>query len=188
MGKGHKRGFLLFFLFFFKVCTTVFILYHLWCNQISTHTCTLPLPLSLFIHPSLLAPFFFFFFCETVAFNFATLEFAKPCMLFVPSPCPPYWAVLVILMLSHEGWDLCLQSRVCIFFCWVPWDAWFHRGVSVFFNIKKQNEIISHLWNHLVNSHRLKATQREAGKIPLRFCSFCCNFVFHALKVWVVSS
>lgn len=71
--------------FFFTVCSTVFILYHLWCNQISTPTCTLPLPLSLFIHPSFLAPFFFFL-GEIVALDFAALEFAKSCMLFCAQP------------------------------------------------------------------------------------------------------
>lgn len=61
-GKRAQGDFYFFFpLFFLKACTTVFILYHLWCNQIPTHTCTLPLLLSLFIRPSLLAPFPFFF-------------------------------------------------------------------------------------------------------------------------------
>lgn len=70
--------------------------------------CTLPLLLSLFIHPSFLAPFPFYFFLfflgggEIVAFGFATLEFAKSCGLSVPSPFPLCLAVLVVLMLSHE--------------------------------------------------------------------------------------
>lgn len=56
-------------------------------------------------YPSIFASSFFdfFFFGEIVAFDFATLEFAKSCRLSVPSPFPLCLAVLVILMLSHKN-------------------------------------------------------------------------------------
>lgn len=65
------------FLHFLWCVQDVFILYHLWCNQISTHTCALPLSLSLFIHP----PFLALFFSEV-----GGLGFAKFCVFFCALP------------------------------------------------------------------------------------------------------
>lgn len=152
------------FIHFFNVCTDVFILYHLWCNQISIHTCTLPFPLSLVIHPSLLAPFFG---------ELGGLGFAKSCMLFVLSHFP----LCLVGLLSHDDRDLSLQGRVCMFFCGVPWDVQFNRDICIFFKLNENT--ISYLWNGLMSSHRLKSTQKKAWTmLLLRICSFCCNFVF----------